>query len=83
MNFQIQRVNVKLSKTDNHWKPGNKSYEEFDPEQKRAHKVLEMFRRILNQMTPQNFDWLLNEVNFPCVPYSAVFTMECNETVGS
>lgn len=62
---------VQLSKAENAWKPSNKKparsrgaeeAEEDDLEQSKTHEVLKQLRSILNKLTPQKFQALIQQV---------------------
>lgn len=62
---------IQLSKAENAWKPSNKKStrsraaeeaEEDDLDQAKTHEVLKQLRSILNKLTPQKFQALIQQV---------------------
>merc|ERR1711974_414912 len=60
--------NIELHKAEKSWKPTNKEKDEEtpdknDPEEAASEELYKKVRSILNKLTPQKFDTLLNQIN--------------------
>ncbi|GBP96481.1 Eukaryotic translation initiation factor 4 gamma 1 [Eumeta japonica] len=56
------REDVKLNETENAWKPSRFKSDNVDQEQRKTEEVYKKFRGILNKLTPQKFDTLMERI---------------------
>lgn len=69
--IDYKRAEVKLNKAENAWKPGAVKQVEKAGEEENAHQdLLRRFRGILNKITPQKFENLVEKVRpaSSCMP---------------
>lgn len=62
LKISYQRAEVKLNKAEKAWKPGAAEKEEIDEADKMHQQLLKQFRGILNKITPQKFQHLVEQV---------------------
>ncbi|XP_012257845.2 eukaryotic translation initiation factor 4 gamma 3-like isoform X1 [Athalia rosae] len=56
------REDVKLRETENAWKPGRLKAEDISEEEAKTQALYKRVRGVLNKLTPQKFDTLVNQV---------------------